>query len=107
MAQQTEPDTSALIHGLEAVGREIGATVRGEKLEPLKVDVKGKGKETQSASAGPAASDGGVAEGEAKIWLHCSVGDVVQDDDEADEAVQVGCSSSPHLCQSDRSPQAS
>lgn len=69
------------LEGLEAVG----VNVRNE--EELDVKRKGKGKERRS-SGWRDLEDAGVEEDE-RVWLHCSVGDVMEDDEIEGEKIQV------------------
>jgi hypothetical protein len=95
--EQTQPNSEAFfegaMEGLEAVGREIGVTVRGgggggddkmnkEKAEDQR-DVKGKGKEKEKSLAGT------EAEEDKRVWLHCSVGEPMEDEEIEGEKVQV------------------
>lgn len=88
--QETQGSGEALfegaLEGLEAVGREIGVSVRGEKEDASLKDVKGKGKDAEgkNALAGTEAEDN-------RVWLHCSVGDGMEDDEIEGERVQVSC----------------
>lgn len=86
--QETQGNGEALfegaLEGLEAVGREIGVSVRSEKEDGVPKDVEGKGKEAEGKNilAGTDAEDN-------RVWLHCSVGDGMEDDEIEGERVQV------------------
>ncbi|KAK4058836.1 hypothetical protein OIO90_000282 [Microbotryomycetes sp. JL221] len=77
-----KPNSQALLEGLEAVGREIGVNVTGsnDKVngKRLEGDHKGKGKETQT-----------VADGDERVWLQCSVGEPMDDEEIAGEQDKV------------------
>lgn len=78
------------MEGIEAVRREIGAA-RGEKdgagAVAADANDKGKGKGKESAPWDHLA--GAVAEDDKTVWLHCSVGDVMEDDEIEGERIQV------------------
>ena len=76
--QSLVESSEAFIESLEAVGREIGVSVR-EKPEK---DVKGKGKQKGKDV---------VVDEDERVWLHCSVGEAMEDDEIEGERVQVRC----------------
>ena len=68
--------------GLESVGRVVKGVLEGkeeedevDEMERGEVGGKGKGKE----------KDGGEGKEEEQIWLHCSVGDAIDDEENAAE----------------------
>ena len=75
------------MEGLEAVRREIGVSVRGEKdnsADAVALSGKGKGKAKESDKW-----DHLITEDDKTVWLHCSVGDVMEDDEIEGERIQV------------------
>lgn len=80
--QESEATRDALLagalEGLEAVGREMGVSVSTSAREEGKG--KGKGKE-------------GEEEEDDRVWLHCSIGDAMEDEEIEGERVQVSLSS--------------
>ena len=74
--QSLVESSEAFIESLEAVGREIGVSVRDK---PEK-DVKGKGKQRSKDS---------TIDDDERVWLHCSVGEPMEDDEIEGERVQV------------------
>lgn len=71
------------MEGLEAVGREIGVSVRGDAVPDDKG--KGKGKEVDPWEK----LVGAGAEEDKTVWLHCSVGEAMEDDEIEGERIQV------------------
>lgn len=79
---QNQGSGDAILDGLEAA---TGVNLRGgEKLQEEK-NSKGKGKET----VGWEDLQGTEAEEESRIWLQCSVGEVMEDDEIEGERIQV------------------
>ncbi|KAM0753899.1 hypothetical protein T439DRAFT_378013 [Meredithblackwellia eburnea MCA 4105] len=87
------------MQGLEAVGREIGVTVPGNEGDedgkgkgkgPASASSKGKGKAKESDNWDKMMSTaGGVEEDDKTVWLHCSVGEPMDDDEIEGERVQT------------------
>lgn len=79
---------SSIREGLESVGRVVKGALEGkddadevDEMERGEIGGKGKGKE------------GGEAKEEEQIWLHCSVGDAIDDEENAGEQPMVSSSS--------------
>jgi hypothetical protein len=76
--QQSEATRDALfagaLEGLEAVGREMGVNVVGRGEGEGEGKGKGKGKE---------------GEEDDRVWLHCSIGDAMEDEEIEAERLQV------------------
>lgn len=70
MREETQPNREAFLEGLEAVGREVGISVRDEKAELAEKEGKGKGREGK-----------GGEEEDQTVWLHCSVGEPMDDEE--------------------------
>lgn len=88
--RESQPNSQALLQGLEAVGRELGVSVRNgsgehERTEQQE-DVKGKGKSRQNEWTD---LKGTEAEEDKRVWLHCSVGEPMDDDEIAGEQDKV------------------
>ncbi|ORY59426.1 DUF2407 C-terminal domain-domain-containing protein [Leucosporidium creatinivorum] len=73
LREETQPNREAFLEGLEAVGREIGVNVRDEKEEK---EGKGKGKEKVVNGL-----EDTEAEEDKRVWLHCSVGEPMDDEE--------------------------
>ncbi|KAI5477785.1 hypothetical protein MNV49_005869 [Pseudohyphozyma bogoriensis] len=89
--EQSKGGGELLLEGLEAVGREIGVNVRGGDEKEAE-DTKGKGKGKGKGKAKEKAWDGlkgTEAEEDNRVWLHCSVGEVMEDDEIEGERVQT------------------
>ncbi|KAM0792312.1 hypothetical protein ACM66B_004998 [Microbotryomycetes sp. NB124-2] len=90
----TKPNSQAILEGLEAVGREIGVNMRApgstnataaaaEKGKGTD-DSKGKGKEKEHRNS----FQGTEAEEDERVWLQCSVGEPMDDEEMATAAEQ-------------------
>lgn len=78
----------------DAVGRD-GAEDEESRLEKGELfDRKGKGKEKES---------NGTEQAEEQIWLHCSIGDVIEDEEVTNELPSVSSDSSEFDSQKKRS----
>jgi hypothetical protein len=89
LREETQPNREAFLEGLEAVGREIGVNVRDEKGKAE----EGKGKVKEKVGGGLEVEEYNTA------WLHCSVGEPM-DDEEIEgekEKIQVSRFSSAEL----------
>lgn len=88
-AKAVSPGVSAdagVREGLQAVGRGIGKVVRGTMGERAGDD------EMSLLEKGKAKDDGTVSDGEEEeeqIWLHCSVGEPIEDEEPTEEKDQV------------------
>ncbi|GAA5837560.1 hypothetical protein JCM9279_006788 [Rhodotorula babjevae] len=89
---------SALREGLQAVGRGLGKVVRGTASAvsgPARTAEGEDGLDALERGAAGDAGEGGeedegeVVQEEEQIWLHCSVGDVEQDEEPAEETNQA------------------
>ena len=73
---ETQPNREAFLQGVEALGREIGVNVRDEKSEKKdSATDKGKGKVKWDGL------EGTEAEEDKRVWLHCSVGEPMDDEE--------------------------
>ncbi|SCZ97409.1 BZ3500_MvSof-1268-A1-R1_Chr4-2g07195 [Microbotryum saponariae] len=92
--QQTQPNAEALLEGaIEGIEAAVGVTVPrasidlkgGSKQDAAhQRDRKGKGKEKDMTLAGT------EAENDKQVWLHCSVGEPMDDEEIDSERIQVG-----------------
>ena len=85
----TKPNSQVLLEGLEAVGREIGVSVRGSASNATatapdekgkrraSLDIKGKGKEKDQWNK----LEGTEAEEDERVWLQCSVGEPMEEEE--------------------------
>lgn len=91
-AKAVSPNSAADVgvkEGLQAVGRGIGKVVRGTMGERAGEDEmslleKGKGREDERGTGEDEVE-------EEQIWLHCSVGEPIEDEEPTEEKDQVRC----------------